>query len=55
MLSTCVLLALNVLLGADFPGLVFFVSPVLTALLWAPLSAILFSSRLRRRRGEAAT
>ena len=53
--ASLMMLALNVLLGADFPGLVFFVSPVLTALLWAPLSAILFSSRLRRRRGEAAT
>jgi rod shape-determining protein MreD len=53
--ASAVLLLLNLALGADFPGLLFFVSPVVTALLWAPLTAILYSSRLRRRRGEAAT
>lgn len=53
--ASAVLLLLNLALGADLPGLMFLLSPVLTALLWAPLTAILYSSRLRRRRGEAAT
>jgi rod shape-determining protein MreD len=49
------MLALNLLLGADFPGFMYFVSPAITALLWPPLTAILFAPRLRRRRREAAT
>lgn len=53
--ASLMMLALNLLLGADFPGLPYFVSPVLTALLWPPLSAILYSPRLRRRRREATT
>jgi rod shape-determining protein MreD len=53
--ASFMMLALNLLLGADFPGLAYFVSPAVTALLWAPLSAILHSSTLRRRRREAAT
>jgi rod shape-determining protein MreD len=53
--ASVMMLALNLLLGADFPGITYFVSPVVTALLWAPLTAILHSSRLRRRRREAAT
>jgi len=53
--ASLVMLSLNLLLGADFPGLMYFVSPAITALLWAPLTGILYSARLRRRRGEAAT
>jgi rod shape-determining protein MreD len=53
--ASVVMLSLNLLLGADFPGFVFLVSPAVTALLWGPLTAILYSTRLRRRRGEAAT
>lgn len=51
--AAMVMLLLNLLLGADFPGLAYFISPVLTALAWAPSSAILYSSALRRRRREA--
>jgi rod shape-determining protein MreD len=53
--ASLTMLALNLLLGADFPGVMYFVSPAITALLWAPLTAILYSPRLRRRRREAAT
>lgn len=53
--ASVMMLALNLLLGADFPGFMFFVSPALTALLWGPLTALLYSPGLRRRRGEAAT
>jgi len=53
--ASFMMLALNLLLGADFPGLMYFVSPALTALMWAPLSAILYSSLLRRRRREASS
>jgi rod shape-determining protein MreD len=50
------LLALNLLLGADFPGWSFLVSPLLTALLWSPTHWLLYSTavRRRRRRGESA-
>ena len=51
--ASLTMLALNLLLGADFPGLAYFISPAVTALLWAPLTVILYSPRLRRRRGEA--
>jgi rod shape-determining protein MreD len=50
--ATCATLLLNLLLGADFPGFTFFVSPVLTALAWAPVSWILYSSAVRRRRED---
>jgi rod shape-determining protein MreD len=52
--ASLVTLALNLLLGADFPGWAYLVSPVLTAFIWPPVSVILFSSALRRRR-EGAT
>ena len=52
--ASLVTLALNLLLGADFPGWAYLVSPVLTGFIWAPVSAILFSSTLRRRRERAA-
>jgi len=48
------MLLLNLLLGADFPGFAFFVSPVLTALLWVPVSWLLYLPAVRRRRGGAA-
>ena len=51
--ASCVTLLLNMLLGAEFPGFVYFTSPVLAALLWAPASGILYSPAVRRRR-EAA-
>jgi rod shape-determining protein MreD len=49
-LASCVMLLLNLLLGADFPGFAYFVSPFLTALAWAPASWILYSPAVRRRR-----
>ena len=49
-LASVVVLLLNLLLGADFPGLGYFISPALTALFWGPTSALLFSASLRRRR-----
>jgi rod shape-determining protein MreD len=52
-IATCATLLLNLLLGADFPGFVFFVSPVLSALAWAPVSWVLYSSAVRRRREDA--
>lgn len=52
--AAAVMLLLNLLLGADFPGLAFLVSPVLTALAWAPTNWILYSSIIRRGRREAS-
>ena len=51
--ASLVMLMLNLLLGADVPGFAFFVSPVLTALLWAPANWLLYSPAVRRRRGGA--
>jgi rod shape-determining protein MreD len=48
--ASLVMLSLNLLLGADFPGFAFLVSPVLTALCWAPTNWLLYSSKVRRRR-----
>ena len=48
--AAAVTLLLNLLLGADFPGPYFFVSPVVTAFLWAPLNWVLHSPAARRRR-----
>jgi len=53
--ASAVMLALNLLLGADFPGLAYFLSPILTALFWGPTTILLYSSAVRRRRREAAT
>ena len=44
-----VTLSLNLLLGADFPGFAYLVSPAITALLWAPVTWLLYSSAARRR------
>jgi len=49
MLASCVMLALNMLLGADFPGLAYFISPVITAVLWGPVNWILYLPAVRRR------
>lgn len=53
--ASVVMLLLNLLLGARFPGFAFLVSPVAGALLWAPVSVLLYSRAVRRRRREAAT
>jgi len=45
-----VMLSMNLLLGAEFPGIAFLVSPLLTALCWAPVNWLLYSSAVRRRR-----
>lgn len=52
--TSAVMLLLNLLLGADFPGAAYFISPVVTALLWAPANWLLYLPAVRRRRGEAA-
>jgi len=48
--ASAVTLTLNLLLGADFPGFAYLVSPVLTAMCWAPVNWVLYSRALRRRR-----
>lgn len=53
-LASFVMLVLNLLLGADFPGFAYLLSPVLTALLWAPVSWLLYSNPVRRRRESSA-
>ena len=45
-----VMLVLNLLLGADFPGWAYFISPALTALLWPVVSWLLYTPAVRRRR-----
>ena len=52
--ASLVTLGLNLLLGANFPGWAYLVSPVLTALLWGPVSMVLFSGPVRRRREGTA-
>ena len=52
--ASLVMLSLNLLLGADFPGAAFLASPVLGALCWAPVNWILYSTAVRRRREGAA-
>jgi len=54
-LCAFVLVILNLVLGADFPGFAFLVSPALTALLWAPASWLLYHPAVRRRRSESPT
>jgi len=51
--SSGVMLLLNLLLGADFPGFAYFVSPALTAAAWAPASLLLYAPAVRRRRDAA--
>jgi len=52
--ASLTILMLNLLLGADFPGVAIFLSPVLAALLWAPITGILYLPVLRRMRRESA-
>lgn len=52
--ACAVLLLLNLLLGADWPGPAILLSPVLAALAWAPLNWLLYLPRLRRTRREPA-
>ncbi len=54
-LTSCVMLVLNLLLGADFPGIAYFISPVVTALLWGPVNWLLYMPLVRRRRGDSAS
>ncbi len=49
LVASCTMLLLNLLLGAEFPGIAYFASPVLTALAWAPVNWLLFSPAARRR------
>ena len=52
--ACAVMLMLNLLLGADFPGFAYFVSPVFTAMLWGPVNWLLYLPAVRRPRGGAA-
>jgi len=52
--ASLVMLSLNLLLGADFPGFAYFISPVVTAMLWGPVNWILYLPAVRRRRRDAA-
>jgi rod shape-determining protein MreD len=56
-IAATVMLLLNLLLGADFPGWAYFISPALTALMWPLVSWLLYTPavRRRRRRGEASS
>jgi rod shape-determining protein MreD len=54
LVADAVLLALNLLLGAQFPGFAYLVSPLATALCWAPVSWLLYSPAVRRRREGAS-
>jgi rod shape-determining protein MreD len=49
--TSAVMLFLNLMLGADFPGPAYFISPVVTALLWGPVNWVLYMPAVRRRRG----
>jgi rod shape-determining protein MreD len=53
--SSLTLLLLNLALGADAPNGIFLLSPVLTALAWAPTIWILYSQAVRRRRREVSS
>ena len=52
--TSAVMLLLNLLLGAEFPGLAYFISPIVTAMLWGPVNWLLYLPAVRRRR-EGAT
>ncbi len=54
-LASCVMLTLNLLLGADFPGFGYFISPVITAMLWGPANWLLYLPAVRGRRRDAAS
>jgi rod shape-determining protein MreD len=50
--ATIVIVLLNLLLGAAFPGLALALSPLLAALAWGPLTWILYLPGLRRMRRD---
>jgi rod shape-determining protein MreD len=50
--AALVMLALNLLLGAEFPGFAFLLSPALTAAAWAPASWLLLHPMMSRSRSE---
>jgi rod shape-determining protein MreD len=52
--ATMVIMLLNMLLGAQFPGLAAALSPLLAALAWAPLTWLLYLPALRRMRRESS-
>jgi rod shape-determining protein MreD len=52
-ITSAVMLLLNLLLGADFPGFAYFVSPVVTALLWGPVNWLLYMPAVRGRRSAS--
>jgi rod shape-determining protein MreD len=54
-LATCTMLTLNLLLGADFPGFGYFVSPVISAMLWGPVNWLLYLPAVRGRRRAGAS
>jgi rod shape-determining protein MreD len=51
-MAAAVILLLNLLLGADFPGFLYVLSPAVTGLLWAPVSWILHSPLVRLGRRD---
>jgi rod shape-determining protein MreD len=53
--SGLVMLLLNLALGANSPGYAFIISPVLTALCWAPVNWVLYSAAVRRRNREVGS
>ena len=53
-MASLMLLLLNLLLGTDFPGFLYVLSPALTGLLWAPVSWILYSPLARRGRRDSS-
>ena len=52
--ATAVVVLLNLLLGAQSPGLAVALSPVLAALAWAPLTWLLYLPGLRRMLRESS-
>lgn len=53
--AATVIVLLNLLLGASFPGLAVALSPVLASLAWGPLTWLLYLPGLRRMRRETAS
>ena len=53
--AAVVIVLLNLLLGASFPGLAVALSPVLASLAWGPLTWLLYLPGLRRMRRETAS
>ena len=53
--TSAVMLLLNLALGADFPGFAFLLSPVTTALCWAPVNWLLYSAAVRHRNREVGS